>query len=42
MCFGHCEPRIDAAIRAQLDKVAHVTSLGLGDPTTALLGETFN
>jgi len=37
--FGHREPRIDAAIRAQLDKVAHVTSLGLGNPTTALLAK---
>ncbi len=35
--FGHREPRIDAAIKAQLDKVAHVTSLGLGNPTTAHL-----
>jgi adenosylmethionine-8-amino-7-oxononanoate aminotransferase len=36
---GHREPRIDAAIIAQLDKVAHVTSLGLGNPTTALLAK---
>lgn len=31
---GHRHPRIDAAVRAQLDKVAHVTSLGLSNPTT--------
>lgn len=37
--FGHREPRIDAAIKAQLDKVAHVTSLGLGNPTTAMLAK---
>jgi adenosylmethionine-8-amino-7-oxononanoate aminotransferase len=37
--FGHREPRIDAAIKAQLDKVAHVTSLGLGNPTTAHLAK---
>jgi adenosylmethionine-8-amino-7-oxononanoate aminotransferase len=37
--FGHREPRIDAAIKAQLDRVAHVTSLGLGNPTTAALAK---
>lgn len=31
--FGHRNPTIDAAIRAQLDKVAHVTSLGLASPS---------
>jgi adenosylmethionine-8-amino-7-oxononanoate aminotransferase len=31
---GHRHPAIDAAIRAQLDKVAHVTSLGMSNPTT--------
>ena len=31
---GHRHPTIDAAIRAQLDKVAHVTSLGQSNPTT--------
>ena len=31
---GHRHPRLDAAIRAQLDKVAHVTSLGMSNPTT--------
>src|SRR5262245_1175405 len=34
---GHRHPKLDAAIREQLGKVAHVTSLGLGNPTTALL-----
>jgi adenosylmethionine-8-amino-7-oxononanoate aminotransferase len=36
---GHRHPRLDAAIREQLDKVAHVTSLGLGNPTTAKLAK---
>ncbi|MCC6123665.1 MAG: adenosylmethionine--8-amino-7-oxononanoate transaminase [Pirellulales bacterium] len=30
---GHRHPKIDAAIRAQLDKVAHVTSLGASNST---------
>src|SRR3569832_2015580 len=34
---GHRHPRIDAAIRAQLDAVAHVTLLGMGHPTTVRL-----
>jgi adenosylmethionine---8-amino-7-oxononanoate aminotransferase len=34
---GHRHPRIDAAIRAQLDRVAHVTSLGSSNPTTIQL-----
>jgi len=34
---GHRHPRIDAAIRAQLDRVAHVTSLGASNPTTIKL-----
>ncbi len=34
---GHRHPRIDAAIRQQLDKVAHVTSLGMSNPTTIQL-----
>ena len=29
---GHRHPRIDAAIRAQLDRVAHSTMLGLSHP----------
>jgi len=36
---GHRHPKLDAAIREQLDKVAHVTSLGLGNPTTAKLAK---
>ncbi|MCX7425790.1 MAG: adenosylmethionine--8-amino-7-oxononanoate transaminase [Planctomycetia bacterium] len=31
---GHRHPKLDAAIRRQLDKVAHVTSLGASNPTT--------
>ncbi|MBN2474610.1 MAG: adenosylmethionine--8-amino-7-oxononanoate transaminase [Pirellulales bacterium] len=31
---GHRHPHIDAAIRRQLDRVAHVTSLGSSNPTT--------
>jgi adenosylmethionine---8-amino-7-oxononanoate aminotransferase len=31
---GHRHPKIDAAIRAQLDRVAHVTLLGSSNPTT--------
>lgn len=34
---GHRHPKIDAAIRNQLDQVAHVTSLGAGHPTTIRL-----
>lgn len=34
---GHRHPHIDAAIRAQLDKVAHSTLLGLGNTTTGEL-----
>ena len=30
--FGHRHPQIDAAIRRQLDQVAHATSLGLATP----------
>ncbi len=36
---GHRHPRIDAAIRAQLDRVAHVSNLGASNPTTILLGK---
>ncbi len=35
---GHRHPRIDAAIRAQLDRVAHVTNLGSSNSTTIRLG----
>ncbi len=31
---GHRHPRLDAALAAQADKVAHTTNLGLSNPTT--------
>src|SRR5437764_10946364 len=34
---GHRVPEIDAAIRAQLDRVAHTTMLGLGSEPSILL-----
>jgi len=34
---GHCHPRIDAAIRDQLTRVAHTTSLGTSNSTTVRL-----
>lgn len=34
---GHRHPRIDSAIRKQLDRVAHVTNLGMSNPTTIKL-----
>jgi adenosylmethionine-8-amino-7-oxononanoate aminotransferase len=34
---GHRHPRLDAAIREQLDQVAHVTLLGMAHPTTVKL-----
>ena len=34
---GHRHPKIDAAVRAQLDRVAHVTLLGSSHPTTIKL-----
>ncbi len=34
---GHRHPHIDAAIRRQLDEVAHVTLLGMAHPTTVRL-----
>jgi len=36
---GHRHPRIDAAIREQLDRVAHVTLLGSSHPTTIRLAK---
>ncbi|NLF71996.1 MAG: adenosylmethionine--8-amino-7-oxononanoate transaminase [Candidatus Anammoximicrobium sp.] len=36
---GHAHPRLNQAIRGQLDKVAHVTSLGLSNPTTVMLAK---
>ncbi len=34
---GHRHPRLDAALREQLDRVAHVTNLGASNPTTVRL-----
>jgi adenosylmethionine-8-amino-7-oxononanoate aminotransferase len=36
---GHRHPRIDAAIREQLERVAHVTLLGASNPTTIRLAK---
>src|SRR5207237_6586881 len=36
---GHRVPEIDAAVRAQLDKVAHTTMLGLSNEPAILLAE---
>jgi adenosylmethionine-8-amino-7-oxononanoate aminotransferase len=36
---GHRHPRLDAAVRRQLDEVAHVTSLGASNPTTIRLAK---
>jgi adenosylmethionine-8-amino-7-oxononanoate aminotransferase len=36
---GHRHPTIDAAVREQLDKVAHVTNLGGSNPTSILLAK---
>lgn len=36
---GHRHPKLDAAIREQLDKVAHITSLGASNPTTIRLAK---
>jgi adenosylmethionine-8-amino-7-oxononanoate aminotransferase len=36
---GHRHPRIEAAIREQLERVAHCTSLGMGCDTTARLAK---
>lgn len=37
--LGHRHPRVDAALRRQLDQVAHNTSLGMGNSTTAVLAK---
>ena len=37
--LGHGHPQIDAAVREQLDRVAHNTSLGMGNTTTATLAK---
>lgn len=34
---GHRHPRVDRAVREQLERVAHVTSLGMSNPTTIRL-----
>ena len=34
---GHRHPRLDAALREQLDRVAHTTLLGMSNPTTIQL-----
>jgi len=36
---GHRHPRIEGAIREQLERVAHCTSLGMGSDTTARLAK---
>ncbi len=36
---GHRHPRLDAAVAAQLGRVAHTTNLGLSNPTTVLFAE---
>lgn len=36
---GHAHPRLNEAIRQQLDRVAHVTSLGMSNPTTVRLAK---
>ena len=36
---GHRHPKIDAAVREQLDRVAHVTNLGCSNPTTIRLAK---
>jgi adenosylmethionine-8-amino-7-oxononanoate aminotransferase len=36
---GHRHPRLDAAIRAQLDRVAHVTLLGASNPASITLAK---
>lgn len=36
---GHCHPVIDEAIRTQLDKVAHATSLGVATPPAIQLAK---
>lgn len=36
---GHADPDLDAALRAQLDQVAHTTLLGINHPPAAALAE---
>jgi adenosylmethionine-8-amino-7-oxononanoate aminotransferase len=37
--FGHAHPRLNGAIARQLDKMAHCTSLGMGNTTTIRLAK---
>ncbi len=37
---GHRHPKLDAAVREQLDRVAHITTLGMSCETTEQLAET--
>ncbi len=39
MFTGHAHPRLDAAVRRQLDRVAHVTGLGMSHPTSICLAK---
>ncbi len=36
---GHRHPKLDAALKQQLDQVAHVTNLGMSNPTTIELAK---
>jgi adenosylmethionine---8-amino-7-oxononanoate aminotransferase len=36
---GHRHPKLDAALKQQLDRVAHVTNLGMSNPTTIELAK---
>jgi adenosylmethionine-8-amino-7-oxononanoate aminotransferase len=36
---GHGHPKLNAALREQIDRVAHVTSLGMSNPTTIRLAK---
>ena len=36
---GHCHPKLDAALNEQLQRVAHVTNLGMSNPTTIELAK---
>jgi len=36
---GHCHPRLDAALRTQLDEIAHTSFLGFGNPRAAELAK---
>src|SRR5262249_53788927 len=36
---GHRHPKLDAALREQLERVAHVTNLGVSNPTTIELAK---